>query len=111
MSEQQFSHKTTSQQDLLNYVSFFFFFTFSTAETNTSQELIAQHGLPVPHSQLQAHPLQLIQSHILIHKSVGVVGVQVLLHNSSLPLRGLGFSWEQVPAEQQVSLVHLERKA
>lgn len=83
------------------YLCLLTYFTFSRAETDSSQELIAHHGLSVPHGQLQTHPVQLLQSQILVHKRVVVVGIQVLLHHWSLPLCGLCLSWEQVPAEAQ----------
>lgn len=75
--------------------------TFPTAEANSSEELVAQHGLPVPHGQLQAHPPQLLHSQPAVHKRVVVVGIQALLHHRSLPLHALWFAWMQVTAKSR----------
>lgn len=75
--------------------------TFPTAEADSSEELVAQHGLPVPHGQLQAHPPQLLQGQPAVHKRVIVVGIQAPLHHWSLPLRALWFAWMQVTAKSR----------
>lgn len=108
------SHKTSQNSNCLNdtqskykrrairiFIKLYLTCTFSRAETDSSEEFIAQHGLSVPHSQLQTHPPQLLQRQLLKHKCVIIVGVQVLLHDWSLPLSVFRLSWEQISAEPQ----------
>lgn len=79
--------------------------TFPTAQADSSQELVADQSLLVPHGQLQTHLLQLLQAELLINKYVVVMRVQVVLHQPGLPLRALRLDREQVAADAQTQLL------
>lgn len=71
--------------------------TSANTQPDSSQEVIAGQGLPVPHSQFQAHVLQIFQPYTIVDKSVVVVGIQGLLHHRCFTLTGL------VPHGKEVS--------
>lgn len=71
--------------------------TSANTQPDPSQEVIAGQGLPVPHSQFQAHVLEIFQPHTIVDKCMVVVGIQGLLHHGSLTLTGL------VPHRKEVS--------
>lgn len=71
--------------------------TSANTQPDSAQEVIAGQGLPVPHSQFQAHVLEIFQPHTIVDKCMVVVGIQGLLHHRSFTLTGL------VPHGKEVS--------
>ena len=71
--------------------------TCADTQPDPTQEVIAGQGLPVPHSQFQAHVLEIFQPHTIVDKCMVIVGIQGLLHHRSFTLTGL------VPQGKEVS--------